>query len=650
MMSEMIRITFPDGAEKEYSKGTTGEDIAASISPGLKKQALAVKLDGKPYDLRTELPGNGEIEIITNKQQEGIEIMRHSAAHLMAQAIKRLYGNVQFGVGPVIEDGFYYDFDMEVSVTPEDLPRIEKEMQKIIDENLEIVRKEVSREEAKEMFREIGDELKLELIDAIPEGETVSIYQQGEFFDLCRGIHVPSTSKIKVIKLLSISGAYWRGDSNNKMLQRIYGTAFEKKSSLDEYLRLREEAKERDHRKLGKELDLFTVSQQVGQGLPLWLPKGATIRRTIERYIVDLEERLGYDHVYTPVLGSVDLYKTSGHWEHYKDDMFPTLEMDNEDLVLRPMNCPHHMMVFKNELHSYRNLPVRIAELGTMHRHEMSGALAGLQRVRAMTLNDAHIFARPDQLKDEFIRVVQLVQAVYKDFGIDDYYFRLSYRDPADTEKYVDNDEMWEKAQAMLKETMEDMELDYVEAEGEAAFYGPKLDVQVKTALGKDETLSTVQLDFHLPERFDLTYIGEDGKEHRPVVIHRGVVSTMERFVAFLIEEYKGAFPTWLAPVQARIIPVSPGIHLDYAKKVEEELRYRGVRVEVDERDEKIGYKIREAQTQKIPYALVVGDKEIEDSAVNVRRYGEKNSETKPLDTFIDQIEAEIREKTLTQK
>ncbi|WP_153464738.1 threonine--tRNA ligase [Sediminibacillus terrae] len=646
-MAEMIRITFPDGAQKEFPQGTTGEDIAASISPGLRKQALAVKLDGIPYDLRSELPGDGEIEIITNKQQEGIEIMRHSAAHLMAQAIKRLYDNVQFGVGPVIEDGFYYDFDMEESVTPEDLPRIEKEMQKIIDENLEIVRKEVSREEAKQMFREIGDELKLELIDAIPEGETVSIYQQGEFFDLCRGIHVPSTSKIKVVKLLSISGAYWRGDSNNKMLQRIYGTAFEKKSNLDEYLRIREEAKERDHRKLGKELDLFTVSQQVGQGLPLWLPKGATIRRTIERYIVDLEERLGYDHVYTPVLGSVDLYKTSGHWDHYKDDMFPTLEMDNEDLVLRPMNCPHHMMVFKNELHSYRNLPVRIAELGTMHRHEMSGALAGLQRVRAMTLNDAHIFARPDQLKDEFIRVVQLVQAVYKDFGIDDYYFRLSYRDPADTEKYVDNDEMWEKAQAMLKETMEDMELEYVEAEGEAAFYGPKLDVQVKTALGKDETLSTVQLDFHLPERFDLTYIGEDGKEHRPVVIHRGVVSTMERFVAFLIEEYKGAFPTWLAPVQARIIPVSPGIHLDYAKKVEEDLRYRGVRVEVDERDEKIGYKIREAQTQKIPYALVVGDKEIEDNAVNVRRYGEKNSETKPLDMFMDQIEAEIREKTL---
>ncbi|MDC3412604.1 threonine--tRNA ligase [Aquibacillus sp. 3ASR75-11] len=649
-MENSMIITFPDGAKKEFPQGTTGEDIAASISPGLKKQALAVKLDGKAYDLRAKLPSDGKIEIITSKNEEGIDILRHSTAHLMAQAIKRLYGNVNLGVGPTIENGFYYDIDMEESITPEDLPHIEKEMQRIVDENLEIVRKEIAREEAISRFKEIGDELKLELIEAIPEGETVSIYEQGEFFDLCRGIHVPATSKIKVFKLLSISGAYWRGDSNNKMLQRIYGTAFEKKGQLAEYLRLREEAKERDHRKLGKELELFTVSQQVGQGLPLWLPKGATIRRTIERYIVDIEERLGYNHVYTPVLGSVELYKTSGHWDHYKDDMFPTLEMDNEDLVLRPMNCPHHMMVYKNQLHSYRNLPVRIAELGTMHRHEMSGALAGLQRVRAMTLNDAHIFARPDQLKDEFIRVVKLVQAVYKDFGIDNYYFRLSYRDPEDTEKYVDNDEMWEKAQAMLKETMEDMELDYVEAEGEAAFYGPKLDVQVKTALGKDETLSTVQLDFHLPDRFDLTYIGEDGKEHRPVVIHRGVVSTMERFVAFLIEEYKGAFPTWLAPIQVKVIPVSADVHLDYARKVEEDLRYNGIRVEVDERDEKIGYKIREAQMQKIPFALVVGDKEIEEKAVNVRRYGEKNSETKPLENFVTAIKQEIDDKSLRKK
>ncbi|SDD40364.1 threonyl-tRNA synthetase [Terribacillus halophilus] len=646
-MAEVLEFIFPDGAKKEFPAGTTGEDIAGSISSGLKKQAIAVNVDGIAFDLRTPLPNGGAIEIVTLKQEQGVEIMRHSAAHLLAQAVKRIYGNVQFGVGPVIENGFYYDMDLEDSITPEDLPKIEKEMQRIVDANLPIVRKVVSRDEAKAMFREIGDELKLELIDAIPEDQDVTIYEQGEFFDLCRGIHVPSTGKIKVFKLLSISGAYWRGNSDNQMLQRIYGTAFEKKSELDHHLKMLEEAKERDHRKLGKELELFTVNQKVGQGLPLWLPKGATIRRTIERYIVDLEEKLGYDHVYTPVLGSVDLYKTSGHWDHYKDDMFPPMEMDNEDLVLRPMNCPHHMMVYKNELHSYRSLPIRIAELGTMHRHEMSGALAGLQRVRAMTLNDAHIFARPDQLKDEFIRVVNLVQAVYKDFGIEDYHFRLSYRDPEDKEKYVDNDAMWDKAQAMLKETMEDLELDYVEAEGEAAFYGPKLDVQVKTALGKDETLSTVQLDFHLPERFDLTYIGEDGKEHRPVVIHRGVVSTMERFVAFLIEEYKGAFPTWLAPVQAKIIPVSPDAHLAYARQVEDALRMEGIRVQVDEREEKIGYKIREAQVQKIPFQIVVGDQEVSDQAVNIRRYGEKQSETKDLKAFVAEIKDEVANRVL---
>ncbi|MBO8156439.1 MAG: threonine--tRNA ligase [Bacillaceae bacterium] len=646
-MAEQLQISFPDGSIKEFPQGTTAEDVAASISSGLKKQALAAKFNGELIDLRRELPGDGTIEIVTYRDPEGLEVLRHSTAHLMAQAIKRLYKNVKLGVGPVIENGFYYDIDMEEKITPEDLPKIEKEMKKIVDEALEIKRKEVTREEAREIYREIGDDLKLELIDYIPEGESITIYEQGEFFDLCRGPHVPHTGKIKIFKLLSISGAYWRGDSDNQMLQRIYGTAFEKKSQLDEHLKMLEEAKERDHRKLGKELEIFTVSQKVGQGLPLWLPKGATIRRTIERYIVDLEERLGYNHVYTPVLGSVELYKTSGHWDHYQEDMFPPMEMDNEDLVLRPMNCPHHMMVYKNQLHSYRNLPVRIAELGMMHRHEMSGALAGLQRVRAMTLNDAHIFCRPDQLKDEFIRVVQLIQNVYKDFGIDDYYFRLSYRDPEDKEKYVDNDEMWEKAQHLLKETMEDLNLDYVEAEGEAAFYGPKLDVQVKTALGKDETLSTVQLDFHLPNRFDLTYIGEDGKEHRPVVIHRGVVSTMERFVAFLIEEYKGAFPTWLAPVQARIIPVSLEAHLDYAKELEEKLRMEGIRVELDERDEKIGYKIREAQVQKIPYALVVGDQEIEQNAVNVRRYGEKKSETKPFEDFVEEIKEEINKKMM---
>ncbi|EIJ79217.1 threonyl-tRNA synthetase [Bacillus methanolicus PB1] len=642
-MSDGVKITFPDGAVKEFPKGTTTEDIAASISPGLKKKAIAGKLNGQMYDLRRPIEEDGEIEIITPDRDEALEVLRHSTAHLMAQAIKRLYKNVKLGVGPVIEGGFYYDIDLEDSLTPEDLPRIEKEMAKIVNENFEIVRKEVSREEAVQLYKEIGDEYKLELIESIPADEKVTIYEQGEFFDLCRGVHVPSTGKIKEFKLLSIAGAYWRGDSKNKMLQRIYGTAFFKKEDLEEHLRLLEEAKERDHRKLGKELNLFSNSQKVGQGLPLWLPKGATIRRVIERYIVDKEICLGYDHVYTPIMGSVELYKTSGHWDHYQENMFPVMEMDNEQLVLRPMNCPHHMMIYKNSMHSYRELPIRIAELGTMHRYEMSGALSGLQRVRGMTLNDAHIFVRPDQIKDEFKRVVRLVLEVYKDFNIKDYSFRLSYRDPADKEKYYDDDQMWEKAQSMLKEAMDELGLEYFEAEGEAAFYGPKLDVQVKTALGKEETLSTVQLDFLLPDRFDLTYIGEDGKPHRPVVIHRGVVSTMERFVAYLIEEYKGAFPTWLAPVQVQVIPVSPDAHYDYAKQIQEKLKAEGFRAELDDRDEKIGYKIREAQMQKIPYMLVVGDKEVEDNAVNVRKYGEQKSETVSFADFVSSLKEEVK-------
>lgn len=594
-------------------------------------------------DLVTPIEEDGAVSIITLDSEDGLYILRHSTAHLLAQALKRLYKDVkvELGIGPVIENGFYYDIDMEEAITVEDFKKIEKEMQKIVNENLEIVRHEVPRAEAIRRFEEIGDELKLDLINDLPEDAVISIYEQGEFFDLCRGVHLPSTGKIKVFKLLSVAGAYWRGDSNNKMLQRIYGTAFVKKAELDEHLRMLEEAKERDHRKLGKELKLFTNSQKVGQGLPLWLPKGATIRRIIERYIVDKEASLGYDHVYTPVLGSRELYETSGHWNHYRDGMFPSMEMDNEELVLRPMNCPHHMMVYKNDIHSYRELPIRIAELGTMHRYEMSGALSGLQRVRGMTLNDAHIFVRPDQIKEELKRVVNLTLEVYKDFGLENYSFRLSYRDPADTKKYYADDEMWEKAQGMLKEAMDEMGLDYYEAEGEAAFYGPKLDVQVRTALGKDETLSTVQLDFLLPERFELSYVGEDGKQHRPVVIHRGVVSTMERFVAFLIEEYKGAFPTWLAPVQVQVIPVSPQVHLDYAKKVQDELRRAGIRVELDTREEKIGYKIREAQMQKIPYMLVVGDNEVTENGVNVRKYGEQKSETIALDAFVDMIKVE---------
>lgn len=641
-MGEHITFTFPDGAVKEYADGTSTEDVAASISPGLKKKAIVGKFNGKLVDLRRPLHESGTIEIMTPENHEALEVLRHSTAHLMAQAIKRLYGDVNLGVGPVIENGFYYDIDCEQQISSEDFPKIEKEMKKIVNENLEIRRHVVSRDEAERMYKEIDDPLKVELLQDIPQDEEVTIYEQGEFFDLCRGPHVPSTGKIKIFKLLSVAGAYWRGNSDNKMLQRIYGTAFFKQSELDEYLRLLEEAKERDHRKLGKELKLFTISQEVGQGLPIWLPKGATIRRTIERYIVDLEEKLGYHHVYTPHLANLELYKTSGHWQHYQEDMYPPMKMDEtEELVLRPMNCPHHMMIYKNELRSYRNLPYRVAELGTMHRFEMSGALAGLQRVRSMTLNDAHIFCRPDQIKEEFIRVVELIQKVYKDFHIHDYYFRLSYRDPNDKEKYIDDDEMWEKTQSILRETMDDLGLDYIEAEGEAAFYGPKLDVQVKTALGKDETLSTVQLDVQLPERFDLTYIGEDGKEHRPVVIHRGVVSTMERFVAFLIEEYKGAFPTWLAPVQVEVIPVAE-VHLDYAKKVEDSLKREGIRVEIDSRNEKIGYKIREAQVQKIPYMLVVGDKEVEGNSVNIRKYSEQKSTSESLEQFIHSIKNEI--------
>ncbi|HCV1702759.1 TPA: threonine--tRNA ligase [Staphylococcus aureus] len=639
---EQINIQFPDGNKKAFDKGTTTEDIAQSISPGLRKKAVAGKFNGQLVDLTKPLETDGSIEIVTPGSEEALEVLRHSTAHLMAHAIKRLYGNVKFGVGPVIEGGFYYDFDIDQNISSDDFEQIEKTMKQIVNENMKIERKVVSRDEAKELFS--NDEYKLELIDAIPEDENVTLYSQGDFTDLCRGVHVPSTAKIKEFKLLSTAGSYWRGDSNNKMLQRIYGTAFFDKKELKAHLQMLEERKERDHRKIGKELELFTNSQLVGAGLPLWLPNGATIRREIERYIVDKEVSMGYDHVYTPVLANVDLYKTSGHWDHYQEDMFPPMQLDEtESMVLRPMNCPHHMMIYANKPHSYRELPIRIAELGTMHRYEASGAVSGLQRVRGMTLNDSHIFVRPDQIKEEFKRVVNMIIDVYKDFGFEDYSFRLSYRDPEDKEKYFDDDDMWNKAENMLKEAADELGLSYEEAIGEAAFYGPKLDVQVKTAMGKEETLSTAQLDFLLPERFDLTYIGQDGEHHRPVVIHRGVVSTMERFVAFLTEETKGAFPTWLAPKQVQIIPVNVDLHYDYARQLQDELKSQGVRVSIDDRNEKMGYKIREAQMQKIPYQIVVGDKEVENNQVNVRQYGSQDQETVEKDEFIWNLVDEIR-------
>ncbi|KKC47459.1 MULTISPECIES: threonine--tRNA ligase [Paenibacillus] len=643
-----IEIKLPDGAVRAYEPGATIEDVAGSISSGLRKNAVAGKLDGKVVDLNTEIKDGSLVEIVTLDSADGLEVYRHSTAHLMAQAIKRIYGEktVKLGIGPVIEDGFYYDIDLEQSITPEDLEKIEKEMERIIKEDIPIRRREVSREEALATFEKMEDPLKLELIRDLPEGSVITIYDQGEFFDLCRGPHLPSTGKIKAFKLLSVAGAYWRGDSKNKMLQRIYGTAFPKKAQLDEHLHLLEEAKKRDHRKLGRELKMFTFSKEVGQGLPIWLPNGARVRRTLERYIVDLEEKLGYQHVYTPVLANVELYKTSGHWEHYSEDMFPKMVMDNEELVLRPMNCPHHMMVFKSDMRSYRDLPIRVAELGTMHRYEMSGALTGLHRVRAMTLNDAHIFCRPDQIKEEFARVVNLIRKVYEDFGIKEYRFRLSYRDPQDTEKYFQNDEMWEMSQRMLREVVEELGLPFFEAEGEAAFYGPKLDVQIKTALGKEETLSTAQLDFLLPERFELEYVGEDGKKHRPVVIHRGIISTMERMTAFLLENFAGALPLWLSPQQARVIPVSQ-VYEGYARQVEEQLLAAGIRAESDLRNEKLGYKIREAQLEKIPYMLIVGENEAGAGTVSVRKRGEGDIGAKPVTELAAELAEEIAKKTV---
>ena len=641
-MSE-IKITFPDGAVKVFESGVTVEEVAKSISNSLAKKALAGKFNGELVDFTRPLETDGSLEIVTPDHADGLGVLRHSTAHLMAHALTRLFPEIHFGVGPAIETGFYYDTDMEVQLAEEDLPKVEAEMMNIVKANYPIVRREVSRAEALEIFA--NDPYKVELITALPEGDVITVYTQDDFTDLCRGVHVPATGKIQVFKLLSLAGAYWRGNSNNKMMQRVYGTAFFDKKALAEFIKMREEAKERDHRKLGKELDLFMISPEVGSGLPFWLPKGATIRRTLERYIVDKEVSLGYQHVYTPIMANVELYKTSGHWDHYHDDMFPPMDMgDGEMLVLRPMNCPHHMMVYKNDIHSYRELPIRIAELGMMHRYEKSGALSGLQRVREMTLNDAHAFVRPDQIKDEFKRVLQLVMDVYADFQITDYRFRLSYRDPEDKVKYFDDDDMWNKAEAMLKEAMDEFGLEYFEAVGEAAFYGPKLDVQFKTAMGLEETMSTIQLDFLLPERFDLTYVGEDGENnHRPVVIHRGVISTMERFVAYLIEEYKGAFPVWLAPVQATIIPVNLDLHADQAFELKTVMEQLGMRVEVDDRNEKMGYKIRASQTQKIPYQLVIGDQELVNGTVTVRRYGSKEMVTFSMDDFLAEIQSEIK-------
>ena len=638
----MIEVELKDGSKKQVEAGQSVLDVAKSISEGLARVALAGRVDGKVVDLRYNLNKNCKLEILTFDDEDGKKAYWHTTSHIMAQAIKRLYKNVKLAIGPAIDAGFYYDFDTDYRFSEADFEKIEAEMKKIIKEDLPIERFELPRLEAIKLMKDAGEDYKVELIEDLPEDEVLSFYKQGEFTDLCAGPHLMSTGKVKCVKIMSTSGAYWRGDENNKMLQRIYGISFPKASLLEEHLQMLQEAKERDHRKLGKDLELFMTHKLVGSGLPMYLPHGATVRRLLERYIQDKEIKMGYEHVYTPSLANVSLYKTSGHWDHYKEDMFPVMKMDNEELVLRPMNCPHHMLIYKNKMHSYKDLPIRIGELAHDFRYEDSGSVCGLERVRQMCQNDAHLFVRPDQIKDEVARVVKLILDVYKDFGFEDYKFRLSLRDKNDKHKYFDDDQMWEKAEGELREILKELGLDFYEAEGEAAFYGPKLDVQLKSAIGHDVTLSTCQLDFLLPERFELEYIGEDGKAHRPVVIHRAILGSSDRFMAFLIEETKGAFPTWLAPVQVKILPISDK-HLEYANKVKETLQEKDLRVEVDDRAEKIGYKIREAQLQKVPYMLIVGDKEEQEGKVGVRDRKQGDIGAIPLDEFVSKIEEEVK-------
>ncbi len=642
-----MKIEFLDGSVNEYEKGIKLLDVAKSISEGLARNSIGAIVNGESKGLLDIVEEDSKVEFVNADDIRGKKIMWHTSAHLMALAVMRLYPGTKFAIGPAIDAGFYYDLDSEHRFTPEDLLEIEKEMLKIAKEGHILEKYYLSKEEALDYYKKIDAVYKIDLIENFDPKEKISFYDLAEFKDLCRGPHVSSTKVIKAVKLLNIAGAYWRGDEKNKMLQRIYGITFTKKKYLDEHLKMLEEAKQRDHRKVGKELDLFMVKPEIGSGLPFWLPKGATIRRVIERYIVDTEISLGYEHVYTPVLADVELYKTSGHWDHYHEDMFPPMDVgEGEKLVLRPMNCPHHMEVFKRSIHSYRELPIKIAELGQMHRYEKRGALSGLSRVREMTLNDAHIFVRPDQIKEEFKRVFELIIKMYEAFAIDEYTLRASFRDPENKEKYFDDDDMWNKAEKMLKEAMDELGVEYYEAIGDAAFYGPKLDVQVKNALGNEETLSTIQLDFLLPQRFDLTYVGEDGENnHRPVVIHRGVLSTMERFIAYLIERFKGKFPLWLSPEQVRILPVSDRFN-DFCYTLESELKSNGFRVSVDSRSEKVGYKIRSAQVEKVPYMLVIGDKELESGELNVRHFIEGVLGNMTRIDFINKLKKELIDKT----
>jgi threonyl-tRNA synthetase len=668
-----IQVQLPDGSVREVASGTTPLAIAESISPRLAQAAVVARIrplkaaavaavspevsESSMYgaenrdaerlvDLTTPLEENVALQLLTERDADALKVLRHSAAHVMATAVTELFPETKLGHGPATDAGFFYDFWRPTPFTPEDLKLIEGRMAEVTARDEKFVREIEPREEGLEKFKVGNDFMKVHFVEKFTKpGDEISLYRNGSFVDFCRGPHVPSTGRVKAFKVMSISGAYWLGDEKNPQLQRIYGTAFFSKKDLDGYLERIEDAKRRDHRRLGKELELFTVSDEVGAGLPLWLPKGATIRRLLEEYILGLEREMGYEHVYTPSLAKVDLYVRSGHWEHYHEDMFPPMDLKTEQLVLRPMNCPHHILIYESKLRSYRDLPVRLAELGTMYRYERSGVLSGLSRVRCMTLNDAHIFCTPDQIKEEFSSVMKLVERAYRDLGITKYSYRLSLRDPANKEKYVDNDAMWEHGERELREALDSLGLEYRESIGDAAFYGPKLDIQLADVMGHEETYSTVQVDFHLPSQFELKYTAADGTQPRPVMIHRAIVSTMERMVSYLIELYAGAFPLWLAPVQAGLVPISER-HVAYAEKVQRRLQKAGLRVETDARAEKMNAKIREFTLQKVPYVLVMGDKEESSEAVSVRTRGKGDQGSMPLEEFVARAQERVGSRT----
>ncbi len=646
---DKIKITFPDGSSKEFEKGTSAYKIAESISPRLAEEALAVEMNGIIKDLHAPLSANAIVKFLTFDDEHGKEVYWHSTSHLMAHAIQEIYPEAKFGVGPAIETGFYYDVDINSNLTEDDLKKIEGKMSELTKENNSFVRQDLSKSEAIKFFEKKGDNYKVEILSEIDENsEDISIYKEGNFTDLCRGPHLPSTGKIKYIKLLSISGSYWRGDEHNKQLQRIYGVSFPKKKMLDEYLQRLEEAKKRDHRKLGRDLELFFISQSIGSGLPVWLPRGTILRETLENYLREEQRKRGYEPVITPHIGNINLYKTSGHYPYYKDSQFPPIKLDDgkEEYLLKPMNCPHHFQIYLSKPRSYRDLPIRYAEFGTVYRYEQSGELNGLTRVRSFAVDDSHMFVRQDQLKDEVCNVIELIQVVFSQMGFKEFTTQLSFRDD-NVDKYGGDVALWEKAQQEIKEAADKMNLTYYVAEGEAAFYGPKIDFMVKDALGRKWQLGTVQIDYVMPERFNLEYTGSDGQKHRPVVIHRAPFGSLERFIGVLIEHYAGEFPLWLAPVQAAVIPISQN-YIDYGKSVYESLKRRNIRAEFDERNEKIGYKIRDWENHKVPYMLIVGEKEQAAQNVSVRQHKKGDLGSLSLSDFIDNIETEIKNKITT--